>query len=351
MGKAQGGSKSSGTGTGTTRSLDQADTDTIRELKDKLNDIRTLIANEPELAGYREFDQLSQIVEQTTRKVEDIEEFRDENPGRIIRHATFTSVNDVDMKNLGVQTVHIIAGEEFGPILAEAFESMMPPSFKTVLERLVERPKLRQYLINANSHIETLEEIGSRVLVNRWILELTDICDQLRILLFLQLDPRYCEITNPARIDYKEYTTLLTHHVDYGSEYPEERLEAYKKGELRTIGVQRCYSDSSQETFLVLEALGQKIDLEKFIPQAVARSLVLIKCTEEQKSSTHASFCLTNGRRWIFAVVDALNGVCLRTSEIIMELSKDPPAKIMKPLFYWSTIRSRIIYNKLKEFV
>lgn len=85
MGKAQGGSKSNGTGTGTTRSLDQADTDTIRELKDKLNDIRTLIANEPELAGYREFDQLSQIVEQTTRKVEDIEEFRDENPGRVIR--------------------------------------------------------------------------------------------------------------------------------------------------------------------------------------------------------------------------------------------------------------------------
>lgn len=60
------------------------------------------------------------------------------------------------MKNLGVQTVHIIPGEELGPILAEAFESMMPPSFKTVLERLVERPKLRRYLINANSHIETL---------------------------------------------------------------------------------------------------------------------------------------------------------------------------------------------------
>ncbi|KAG5220786.1 ESCRT-III [Salix suchowensis] len=148
MGKAQGGSKSNGTGTGTTRSLDQADTDTIRELKDKLNDIRTLIANEPELAGYREFDQLSQIVEQTTRKVEDIEEFRDENPGRVIR-----------------------------------------------------------------------EEIGSRVLVNRWILDLSDICDQLHICLFLQLDPRFCEITNPARIDYKEYTTLLTHHADYGSEY------------------------------------------------------------------------------------------------------------------------------------
>ncbi|KAF7433480.1 hypothetical protein PC9H_005432 [Pleurotus ostreatus] len=351
MGKAQGGSKGNGTGTGTTRSLDQADTDTIRELKDKLNDIRTLIANEPELAGYREFDQLSQIVEQTTRKVEDIEEFRDENPGRVIRHATFTSVNDVDMKNLGVQTDHIIPGEELGPILAEAFEAMMPPSFKTVLERLVERPKLRQYLINANSHIETLEEIGSRVLVNRWILELSDICDQLHICLFLQLDPRFCEITNPARIDYKEYTTLLTHHADYGSEHPDERLEAYKKGELRTIGIQRCYSDSSQETFMVLEALGQKIDLQKYIPQAVARCLVLIHCTEEQKSSTHASFCLTNGRRWIFAVVDSLNGVCLRTSDIIMELSKDPPAKIMKPLFYWSTIRSRIIYNKLKEFV
>ncbi len=76
------------------------------------------------------------------------------------------------MKNLGVQTVHIIAGEEFGPILAEAFESMMPPSFKTVLERLVERPKLRQYLINANSHIETLVTHPSTTLASQANLEL-----------------------------------------------------------------------------------------------------------------------------------------------------------------------------------
>ena len=65
-------------------SLDQADTNTIRELKEKLNDIRHLLANE-DLADYKEIEQLSQMVERTTRKVSDIEEFREQNPGRVIR--------------------------------------------------------------------------------------------------------------------------------------------------------------------------------------------------------------------------------------------------------------------------
>ena len=51
--------------------------------------------------------------------------------------------------------------------------------------------------------------------------------------------------------------------------------------------------------------------------------------------AVYMAFCLTNGKRWIFGLVNRASGDCFRTPEIYSDLKKDGPTRTMKHLFYW----------------
>jgi len=261
----------------------------------------------------------------------------------------FSSISQRDLDTLGLVQKRLI----FRP---EGVKQLLKNTNLAVLDEI---HGLQNYLADIYDHVNMDCEPTARMILDAVLLSVAKIAPKRKSGFDVVILPEMrlatgdgVQITNPL----SKYEVWLTGNVDYGvMQYPiEDDNRERMLGEGNARG--RALALAAGRLFLVKakRQVDPDVGLASHMPEAVGQAVALLEITKR----TNVRFCLSNGRSWIFAILEKdKDGNRVHYDSVVRHLSKESIQKrgeessssvqeIVELLFEWLQ-PSEIPHNQL----
>ncbi|KAF4583532.1 hypothetical protein EYR38_002284 [Pleurotus pulmonarius] len=321
---------------------------------DKFFEFAQSVADHLKDQGYDEYEEgdlLLDIINSAKERKKAIDNHRVTHPDHDIKVIPFSSARLQDLPRIGVSGYHTINGDALVSQVESRFQKPLLSTITNSAAHLQVEvlPELRLF-------IGTLNEAGSRQVIDRILFQAWKACDLMRIPLFARLELSIPSLVNPIVREYPQgvqLATFISGRLDYAMSTTSHNIEDERESIQRkkqTIPVV-LEGRHNRDTFSVIEAKADEEETdEKPVKPVLLDHLpqVLFECMGvpkevTQNSSQKASFILANSWVWIFGCMDRQSGEVYLSDEI------SDMESIFKALIFWVTRESDEVYRMLEE--